>query len=294
MSENRDSHINAMPLPPDVYGGAIKRFLHYYEVAAKSAGLALLREIIAHYANLPYENLSKIIKLNQCPQTPDKIRLPDEVMEDHLAKGLGGTCFALTFFLEHIVRYSGFRCYKIMADMHAGDNIHCALIVWVDQMKYLVDPGYLLTEPMPLSSEKPVMQVTETTGVELRYDPAGRVYHLYTFNQADKKWRYRFLDRDVSNDNFFQYWHDSFYKTAMNALQLTRIYKHGYIYVRNYFMRETTLIGKKNYNLKKNYHEKLHNIFGIHPTFVEEAKSALQENLTRQNAQINQQSYIDR
>ena len=54
------------------------------------------------------------------------------------------------------------------------------------------------------------------------------------------------------------------------------------IYIHKTFMRETTFEGKRNFNLKKNYHTSIHRIFGIDPLFVEEALAAVKSNMTRE------------
>ena len=107
----------------------------------------LLEKIVEAFSQYPYENISKIIKLNRHLDEAYPIRLPEEVIEDHLTAGLGGTCFSMTFTLQTILVQNGFDCYPVMADMRAGRNIHCALVASVEGRKYLLDPGYLLGRP---------------------------------------------------------------------------------------------------------------------------------------------------
>lgn len=265
-------------LSPERYAAAVSLFEKKYGLRPAPARPERLKELVAAYANLPYENLSKVIKLHTFGSPEHALRLPDEVAEDHLGRHLGGTCFSLTFFLECLLRENGFTGYKVMAHMHAGNNIHCALIVVVDGIRYLVDPGYLLTEPMQLSRDRPVRYHTPSTGVQLEYHHESGTYHLFTFNADGRKWRYRFIDQEVSATEFLKHWQASFVMPSMNSLQLTRVSKHGYLYVRNEFMREMNLSGKKNHNLKKNYHETLHELFGLDRSLIEEARSALSEN----------------
>lgn len=263
---------------------AVKEFMRSYRLSPRSPNLIFLEEILERFANLPYENLSKIIKLNKAWESPEKIRLPEEVLEDHLAYRLGGTCFSLTFYLQTILEVQGFRCYPVMADMKAGPNIHCCLIVILDGTKYLVDPGYLLTRPMEINPQKPRLFRTEFTGVELRYDHQTQRYNLYTFNRNEIKWRYRFQDRPVPPEEFLQHWLASFRWNTMHALCLTKVQKDSLIFVHNTFMRETNFVSKKNYNLKKNFHKTIQQLFGIDQQLIEQAQVALQENLARERA----------
>ncbi|RMF56975.1 MAG: hypothetical protein D6743_19580 [Calditrichaeota bacterium] len=68
----------------------------------------------------------------------------------------------------------------------------------------------------------------------------------------------------------------------MHGLCLTRVTAHGLLYVQKTFMRETTFTGKRNTNIKKNYHAVLKEHFGIDKELVEQARAALQENLARE------------
>lgn len=261
---------------------AVKSFLDYYALRRQSPELDFLKEILHHFSNLPYENISKIIKHHQIAEIRlDKIRLPDQVIHEHMEMHLGGTCFSLTYFLQEILSDCGFICYPVMADMHSGENVHCCLIVILGEKKYLVDPGYLLTTPMEIDPKQPRLYKTESTGVELIYKKSDAKYHLYTFNNMETKWRYKFADRPTPMDEFIQHWLASFTMPTMNGICLTKISKNGYIYIRNNFMREQTLEKKKNYNLKKNYHEMVGKLFGIDKDVIEQAKAALKENLER-------------
>lgn len=261
---------------------AVRYFMDFFGVRPRRPEVDFLRQILEHFATLPYENLSKIIKLNRAWESPNRIRLPEEVIDEHASFRLGGTCFSLTFFLESILKSFGFEVYPVMADMGAGRNIHCCLIVRLDGVKHLVDPGYVLTQPMALHPQKPRLYRTEFTGVELRFDGRTQRYHLYTFDRQQVKWRYSFADRPVPPQEFLQHWLASFHWNSMHGLCLTRVLKDGLIFVHKNFMRETRFTGKRNYNIKRNYHATIHKIFNIHPEVIEKARVALEQNLARE------------
>lgn len=262
----------------------VQHFMDFYRLRAKSPQFSFLQEILEDFANIPYENLSKIIKLNKAWDAQDKIRLPEEVIEDHVTFRLGGTCFSLTFFLQSILSQNGFICYPIMADMRAGRNIHCCLIVILHSVKYLVDPGYLLTQPMEINPQSPRLFRTEFAGVELRFDAKNKTYNLYTFNKNEIKWRYRFQDRPVSSEEFLQHWLASFGWNSMHGICLTKVTNGGFIFVRKTFMRETTFTEKRNFNIKKNYHDAINEIFGIDKQLIEQAQVALRGNFEKERA----------
>jgi arylamine N-acetyltransferase len=109
---------------------AVALFEERYGATPRHADLVVLTELLARFAHLPYENLSKILAWANGAAAPTEARRgPRRVMEDHLALGTGGTCFSLTDLLRCLAGASGFRCYPVMAHMRHGANIHCALRV---------------------------------------------------------------------------------------------------------------------------------------------------------------------
>ncbi len=245
----------------------------------------LLQDVLRHFARLPYENISKIITFSASDdwESP-KIRLPQRVLNDYLDCRLGGTCFSLTFFLQCILSHCGFFCYPVMADMRAGRNIHCCLVVTMGTVKYLVDPGYLLTRPMAISRQGSELLKNEFTGVEIRRAGVEGSFDIFTFTKSDVKWRYRFHDRPVAPAEFLSHWYASFSRNSMHGICLTRVLPDGLIFVNRNFMRETTFSGKTNFNIRRNYHSTIHEKFGIDKELLEQAEAALAVNLMREKA----------
>ncbi len=269
-------------LDPSHHHAAVRQFLHAYQLLPQPPSSRYLQQIIAAFAHLPYENLSKIIKFNQHGASEHaRLRLPEEVLEDHLRYRTGGTCFSLSFFLHAILLQQGFSNYIVMGDMRAGENMHCALLVLLDGFKCLLDPGYLLQRPMPLDPTQPRLCHNEFNGVELRYDLLTQCYDLFTFDRAETKWRYRFADRPTPLEEYLQHWQASFHRNSMHGLCLTRVHADELIFVRKDFMRITSLHGKRNVNLKKNYHAAVAEAFGLAPEYIAQAEAALRENLQR-------------
>lgn len=271
-------------LDPTAHYDGVLCFMDFYKLRGKTPNLIFLKEILQYFTNIPYENLSKIIKLSKAWDSENKIRLPEEVIEDHISQKLGGTCFSLTFFLQAILSQNGFFSYPVMADMHAGKNIHCFLIVVLNDFKYLVDPGYLLNKPLKINPEKHKIMQNDFIYVELRFDPNTRYFNFFTFNKNKIKWRYRFQDRPVSSEEFLQHWLASFRWNSMHRIYLTKIINNGHVFVRNNFMRKTTFNGKQNFNIKNNFHRAIYDVFGIDRELTEQARTTLQMNLKKERA----------
>ena len=280
MMPNENSIIH---LQPDHYSDAVQTFLNHFQIHSKQPDLHYLSEIVHHFAKFPYENLSKIIQYQHHFEVGGQIRLPDEVMEGYAQNRLGGTCFALTFFLQCILTLEGFQAYPVMADMKWGENVHCAMIVILDGQPYLVDPGYLLNRPMELTPEKPRLYKTEFSGVEIVASGDGQ-FELYTFDKDVMKWRYRFINRPVSSEEFLEHWLGSFRWNSMHGLCLTKVEQDRLIYIHKFFMRETDFTHKKNHNIKNNYHQTIQDVFGIQTEIVEEALAALESNMRQEQA----------
>lgn len=266
---------------PAQFGEAVRAFRAFYGIGIRTPGVAALEEILSFFSRLPYENLSKVIKYRHHLEGTEKIRLPGEVVEDHARHRLGGTCFSLTFFLKSILVEHGYVCYPVMADMRWGKNVHCAMIVSMEDRKYLVDPGYLLNRPMEIADDKPRLYKTEVAGVELVRGRHG-TYDLYTFDRRQAKWRYRFRDRPVPPEEFLDHWLASFSWNSMHGLCLTKVEKDRMVYVHKTHMRETTFEGKRNINIRNDVHGAIHRSFGIPEELVEEALAAIEENMTRE------------
>ena len=266
-------------LDPFQHRDGVRQFIRYFHIQAQAPGLEFLQNILRFYARLPYENVSKVLKLNRNFTAPTRIRLPEEIIDEHISCNLGGTCFSLTFYLQSILSMHDFHCYPVMADMRNRPNVHCALVVVLDRRKYLVDPGYLLTQPMEIHPDKPRLYRSPHTGVELRFNPQDERYHLYTFNRQEVKWRYSFQDHPTPADEFLHHWQASFYQGTMHGICLTRVQNDGLVYLHNNFLQITTVEGKQKKRLKGNYQLVIQDIFGIPSELIEEAQKAVNENM---------------
>jgi arylamine N-acetyltransferase len=256
---------------------ASERFFDFFRLDPRARDPLFLQRLVSTFSRIPYENLSKIIRGGTDPLSPVRFRLPTDVMKDHIEHRLGGTCFSLTFFLEKILNYCGFSCYKVMANMKAGDNIHCAVVVVSGGDRFLIDPGYGLNRPVVFSEQRPVRFASRHGGVELVFVPEEDRFHLFTYMARERKWRYSFADQPVSDEDFERFWMDSFSKPSLNQICLYRASPQGHLYLRKNHLRITTFRGQRKDNVRENLHRTVKTYFGISPYWVEQAKSVLAE-----------------
>jgi hypothetical protein len=160
-----------------------------------------------------------------------------------------------------------------MADMKRP-NVHCALVVALGADRFLVDPGYLLGEPVPLG-KGPVSVPTSFGTVELR--PRGAAsWDLFTMAGGERKWRYRLRTTPVSRAAFFRYWQGSFSLPMMNSIQLTRLTERGHLYVRDHHLRVQGAEGKFNENIRPTLEQRIEAEFGIPGEIVARAREHIE------------------
>lgn len=268
-------------LDPRLYLEALEIFRQLHPLPTGPPDMGKITDILKVFSHIPYENLSKIIKLHAHFDSYQRLRLPHEVLADHLRHSLGGTCFSLTFTLQTILTLSGYQCYPVLADMLWGENVHCAVVLQFENQKFLLDPGYLMTQPLELAQKPRQSLRTPFNLVELTYHGHTGLYHLSTIAKNQRKWRYCFKDHKVSARQFLHCWLESFYWNSLNGICLTRVEEDRIIYVHKNFMRETGIDFYKNHNLKGNLTGTIEERFSIPRGWVDQALLAAERTRER-------------
>ena len=146
-------------------------------------------------SNITYENLTKIIRLEQTGSATGARKLDDSDQNDIDSWMGGGTCFSMTWHLYQALTDMGFKPRLVMGHKRKERNIHCALILpdpdesplssltpsasdskarscqqvnllsrhsplssFVSRLSsnsYLLDPGYLIFDPLPMPLPQP-------------------------------------------------------------------------------------------------------------------------------------------
>jgi len=195
-------------------------------------------------------------------------------MADHAESNLGGTCFSLTCFLHAILSQCGFLCYPVIAHMQRMPNSHCALVLLMNRQKYLIDPGYLLNQPLQMNKDASRLYRTQHTGVETVFNADDENFYLYTFNKTNKKFRYKFCDAPLSMQQFLKHWWDSFYWPGMRGICLTKVNQNGMVYVHNDYVQVQNEQGKQKGHVQ-DVHLLIRETFHIEPEWIERAQAAI-------------------
>lgn len=239
-------------------------------------------DLCERISHVTYENLTKIIRYAQAGNA-DNARKLDDSYENNLDSWMGGgTCFSLTWHLYQELRHMGYAPKLLMGDKRIEKNIHCALLLPIDSENFLLDPGYLIFEPLkipeaiPFKKSQAFFPLVPNT---VRLDLENGVLALYTGSiRGPMKLRFEFDIRGVSPQEFQRHWSESFNREMMTYPVLNRLdRKKG---VQYYYQKGNLLIRDKNGSRLEqinpsNRVERLHEIFGIDRETIERALGIL-------------------
>jgi len=253
-------------------------FLKRFGLRADAEPRQLLRDVASAFSDLPYENLTKIIKGNELADPRQSRRLPDEVLRDHLAFGTGGTCFSLTATLLHLVRSLGWRAEPLLADRRYGENTHCAMLVWIDDRPHLVDLGYLIVEPIPLESDAETHVKTAFNELILSPHAQGEKLDLSTASQGRQTYRLTFKTTPADEGEFLHAWDASFDWDMMRYPVLSRVLGSNQLYLQGDRFQTRGLDGVERSEIR--HDELVRRIaveFGVDSRIVAQAMSVLKQ-----------------
>jgi hypothetical protein len=264
-------------LDPSEHRDAARSFFAYFSLTPGGSVGVFLERLMEQFTTIPYENLSKIIKRRSASTGSEQLRLPEEVFVDHLGKGLGGTCFSLSFFLSSILHAGGLDSYICMAHMGNRMNVHCVTIADTRDGKFLLDPGYVITRPLRIDRTEPVTVKTPHAYVRLVFDSARDTFDLFAGGREGLKRRYSFRDDPVDQTRFLEYWQRSFAFDGMNDICLSVRRGDGLFYMHGDYLRETHIDGFTKRRVKGNVLETIRDILSVDPGTIEDALRALKE-----------------
>ena len=250
------------------------QFLKTFQFDGVKPSLDHIKAVSRYFSRLPYENISKIIKHGlQSDQSP--FRLPPELTEDHYAWHFGVTCFSLTYFLTGIYTILGYDAQSLICKLNWGKNNHSAVIIKFAGQAFLVDPGYMIYTPLPLTREVGRTRISAETGIELRFSETTEHYALYTFRKGQYTRRYQFIERAIPYSEFAQYWQDSFDLPGMDDLTLTRVSGYEMTFIQGAFVKITNPAHIEKFRELNRVEFLIRDRFGIPLEKVEEARHIL-------------------
>lgn len=216
--------------PPEPNSPLLRQFVRVNALDESQPPVEMLTAAARAFAQLPFENLTKIIRDAEAGRVEEARRTPQEVLTDHWSLGAGGTCFALTSAMLHLVRALGFEAQPILADRRYGADTHSAFLVWLDGKPHLLDPGYLIVKPLPLPRSGEVRIATPFNELLLIAKDEGARVELHTRQQGQTTYRLTFKTAPVDAGEFLQAWDVSFDADMMRYPVLSRVVGNQQIY----------------------------------------------------------------
>ncbi len=254
----------------------LMEFLNHFGIPASGQPREMLSRVVSAFAALPYENITKIIRRAEAGSAAKARRYPEEVVRNHIEWGAGGTCFSLTSALAHLVRSLGWRAEYILADRRYGQNTHCALLVWVEDIPHILDPGFLIIDPVPVPrQEEHVFRTGFNSLVIAPENNSGRIA-LSTIRKDAKTYRLTYKTSPVDESEFLKAWDDSFEWDMMRYPLLTRAEASRQLYLNGsrFQISDADSIKRREIHADELV-AKIAAEFHIHPSLVAQAVSIL-------------------
>jgi arylamine N-acetyltransferase len=243
------------------------------------------RALLRALSVLPYENLSKIAAFHRGGRAETAQDIGASWLEDAARTGVGGTCFSLTWWLKRRLEAlnppdasgAGFSTAFLMADKRVQPNVHCGLLFTYRGRDYLLDPGYLIFEPLPLpSAGLSVEAFASPNAIRVEDVPASGVWRLYTGPRGALKHRFDFRKEPVDDAEFIRHWEASHHWEMMGYPVLNRV-REG----TQYYLQKNNLLvrGAETSEMRKLTDAEVravaHELFGLPRELVEEALGIL-------------------
>ena len=253
-------------------------FLEHFGISPGGSPRQTLGSVVTAFSGLPYENITKIIKRAEAGSAEKARRYPAEVILDHIEWGSGGTCFSLTSALAHLIRGLGWRAEYILADRRYGQNTHCALLVWIDDVPNILDPGFLIINPVPVfdNGEQEVTTAFNSL-ILVPEENQGRIA-LSTVRKGAKTYRLTYKTSPVDEREFLKAWDESFSWEMMRYPLLTRTTATRQLYLNGsrFQISDADSVVRREI-LTEELPAKIAAEFRIHPSLVARAVSILKD-----------------
>lgn len=128
----------------------------------------------AYTRRVPWESASRITKRALTKEISNCPRWPEEFWNDAIEHGCGGTCFESNYAFFTLLRSLGYQGYLTINDMEDALGCHTAIILHLEEKRWLADVGLPLYAPIPIDSYKPSYGHSQFHGYTLSPSEAGK------------------------------------------------------------------------------------------------------------------------
>ena len=170
---------------------------HLGLTAIDAPTLENLKKLVDGYIrHVPWESASRIVRrantqyIDHCP------RWPNIFWESAIHYGTGGTCFESNYAFFHLLQHLGYSGYLTINNMGESIACHTALVIELDNQRYLVDAGLPLVAPLRIDPLENAVTSSEFHTYTLI--PEG--HNTYTINRDNHLRTYCFTLIDTPID----------------------------------------------------------------------------------------------
>ncbi len=195
------------------------------------------------------------------------MRLPDELIEEHLRYRMGGTCFSLAYALQKILDRLGFETYFVTADVQGIVDNHVALVSIVNNTRFLIDPGFTIPNVIEISEDRVTYGHNPVGRVKLEYTGVGRLFKLSNRNLKVEKTRLILKEMPVDECYFKELWKTTFVNDSLDTINICSVIDNKLVHCRNEILTEYTTAGKFQKSIAHDFSRTVERIFGF-PSYI--------------------------
>jgi arylamine N-acetyltransferase len=248
---------------------AIRAFCRKFSLSPAAGDDDALYRAVSAFAHIPYENLTKIIRLASGREIDQLLRGPEEVIGGYLAFGTGGTCYSMTNSLRELLRKLGIDSNPVTADRTYGEDTHCCLIVERGGTQFLLDPGFLILRPVELPEGRKIIE-TPVNKLVIQKESRDR-FTVSTLEKDGERFRYLLKTKQLSDDQFLEHWKRSFSFPMMKSVLITSVLDNRQVYLHNSYLQFTRNGSREKSLVTDNYERSISRLFGISEQVVKRA-----------------------
>ena len=193
--------------------------LAYLGVVPGPPNLALLDRLLGAYGRrVPWESASRIARRQGLADASRCPRWAGEFWQAAIAQGTGGTCFESNHAFLALLERLGFEGYLTINAMGETAGCHTAIVVLLNQRRWLVDAGYPLYAAVPLDPQRATRRESPFFSYSAR--PVAADEYVLEGLPHPTPYLFTLIDRPVDDAEYCQATADDY---GENGLFLSRI-----------------------------------------------------------------------
>lgn len=187
------------PLDPQL----TEHVLSYLGISPESPSPdALDRLVTAYTQRVPWESASRIARRARIHNPAACPRWPEIFWTEALTQHTGGTCFESNYAFWSLLRALGYEGYLTINNMHDSIACHTAIVVHLENTRYLVDAGFPVHLPLPLDSNQQTSRETPYFAYTATPLPNGNYSIERTLPQSP--YCFTLIDKPISDKDYRQ------------------------------------------------------------------------------------------